>query len=1062
MRKTVIALIVVLPLLFVFIIFSSVNMASLGVNISANGIKITNKSTFENETIEIDLADKRHVALEVAVQPENATNKDYTFEVAEVEGSDFADVSVDKESGEISATGEGAAKVFAVSNDGGYRDGVTVLVNSSAPYDFDFSMFGVNGTDNLLTTDRNGNYTATVEAGLYAYNFSIKPKSFTESKLLAADQSTIADIDEGLREVLLPFSGRATLNATVPGGVDGDIVKSVILNVRAPQSATGIIINGRAGGATVLAESGARSSTFYIESPSAPEITFEDSRITAEVTSLGGKRYKAEVQIPEGYEEGDRFSAEVISGGKSESVVFNFVDFDYSVRASINLSQGEGGGLNALVQRKKKVTFYAVPAVPADGVTFEWSVSGEASPDILTPSQDGRSCALTANEFGNFVLKVDAVRGGKKLNIPQEISVSVISSVNGVRIVNSETDQTDLAARYTVAGTKYDSAGHKTENKYGLNIKAFNIGGTADNLPRGLDDLDVSVSDASVAELSKEGGVMNLIPKGTGSVTVTAAWKGNYTFGVNISNSLTLNVVKDAVEVSKPSQFMTETRAGSKVTLASDLSIGLNDDGTMMTDDAKKALLGRMSSTYNTAFYERTTDYTLDDSKLSYIVEFKADVYGNGHTVDCDAITQGFVDYTNPDKPSPKYPELYGRPNYFVDYKKGMASVAGQDNCAFLIRTDGVKLYGINLCACKDESLFNNGEYQLSRLNCIGTTLEVNASAEILNCRIRNGRSVLRIYGGNKAGDNYFVKSIDPASDCDGERANVKVEGCVISQGREFLLKIGANRALQASIPYGAEPTFKNENGIAYRAAEEEGSNVYNLKEDEYFYKHYVLTDVTLKDSVLETSGFFTVGIESNFAGNWLYPGTTAEPTYKTMTETWTSSGGTSFASVLRLEGDVRLYDWKDLELVNSDTLIESTMGGLSEWLKLDVANMFNFVKDAHPDKYADVVRTIDGNNFAHGGIAFYGGGINYSQLITDGLDAEFADLSHYRINISILADSKDSNLKREGEMLPKAAGTNDFNFYLYNAASANSYEKQLSDAQSGKKYTGVTKLNLY
>ena len=42
MRKNIIALMLVLPLLFVFVVFSSGNAASLGVSVSASGIEILN------------------------------------------------------------------------------------------------------------------------------------------------------------------------------------------------------------------------------------------------------------------------------------------------------------------------------------------------------------------------------------------------------------------------------------------------------------------------------------------------------------------------------------------------------------------------------------------------------------------------------------------------------------------------------------------------------------------------------------------------------------------------------------------------------------------------------------------------------------------------------------------------------------------------------------------------------------------------------------------------------------------------------------------------------------
>ena len=93
MRKNVIALMLVLPLLFIFVVFSSGNVASLGVSVSASGIEILEKP--EHDTLRLDLASyKNDTRLSAEVRPANASNKEYSFRVEEVEGSEFADVSV--------------------------------------------------------------------------------------------------------------------------------------------------------------------------------------------------------------------------------------------------------------------------------------------------------------------------------------------------------------------------------------------------------------------------------------------------------------------------------------------------------------------------------------------------------------------------------------------------------------------------------------------------------------------------------------------------------------------------------------------------------------------------------------------------------------------------------------------------------------------------------------------------------------------------------------------------------------------------------------------------------
>ena len=428
-------------------------------------------------------------------------------------------------------------------------------------------------------------------------------------------------------------------------------------------------------------------------------------------------------------------------------------------------------------------------------------------------------------------------------------------------------------------------------------------------------------------------------------------------------------------------------------------------------------------------------------------------MYGNGKSIDASKFTHA-LDGTGKAL-------FYKGPLYFVKYRE-MASVAGQDNCAFLIRTDGVTLYGVNLLGCSDSLLENeNGEYDLTKLNKTGTTLEINASCKILNCRVRNGRNVVRAYGGNRNGNKYFIDSLsENSAGVNDERITVQIEGCILSQGREFILKIGANRALRASRLNGQEPVLRDANARAY--TESGTSNQYSgisYTPGDYFYDHYVMTDVTLKNSVLETSGLFTVGIESNFSGEFLYEGASNHD-WRTFTREWERSGGTSFASVLRLEGDVRLYDWKDISLIDASTLIESPIGELREWLKLDIKGMIDLVSKKNPSVYGNMIETTSsGKQYVHGGIALYGGGRNYSSVDLTKLENS-SDLEHFNINISVLKDGT-GFMPKQGDILPGAAGTHDFNFYMYSTESKLNFVKQENDELKGLKYKGVSPVEL-
>ena len=78
-----------------------------------------------------------------------------------------------------------------------------------------------------------------------------------------------------------------------------------------------------------------------------------------------------------------------------------------------------------------------------------------------------------------------------------------------------------------------------------------------------------------------------------------------------------------------------------------------------------------------------------------------------------------------------------------------------------------------------------------------------------------------------------------------------------------------------------------------------------------------------------------------------------------------------------------------------------------------------------------------------HGGICFYGGGKNYSEVIVNN-----QDLLQFNVNLSILAkgltDSEsnedDVYAFQQGTFLPYAAGSEDFRFMMYTSNGNHSY----------------------
>jgi hypothetical protein len=420
-----------------------------------------------------------------------------------------------------------------------------------------------------------------------------------------------------------------------------------------------------------------------------------------------------------------------------------------------------------------------------------------------------------------------------------------------------------------------------------------------------------------------------------------------------------------------------------------------------------------------------------------YLINFKNNLYGNGFEINGDYITRA-TDATG-------NPLLFKGPLDFVQ-ARGMASVKAQDNIVFLVSGNGVTIDNVSLKGCSDESLYRDGVFDLSLLNYVGTTLDIASNAVVKNCRVSNGRTCIRAYGGD--GAKPIVDSIDEVN-VQKERITVSIESSIVTMAREFLLKIGANRSIKHS---------GNNNGLVGRLPKQNGGYYtpydYSNNTDQYFYDTYVITDVTLKNSVLASSGIFAIGMETHFAGMML------AGTGGIELENWVDLAATSLPSVLRMVGDVRILDWKKLTNVDSSTLIETSnlTEGL-QFLKLEIAEMLSSFSGQAG--YKGIIDTIDNEKCVHSGIAMYGGGHNYSYVDFSNMTSEmFAD---YNVNLSILAKDENGNNRPEtdalylqGTMLPMAAGVGDFKFYMYNSDSILSYEKQQALIESNEAYVVI------
>ena len=224
------------------------------------------------------------------------------------------------------------------------------------------------------------------------------------------------------------------------------------------------------------------------------------------------------------------------------------------------------------------------------------------------------------------------------------------------------------------------------------------------------------------------------------------------------------------------------------------------------------------------------------------------------------------------------------------------------------------------------------------------------SDCRVVNSRLSNGRTVLRAFGGD--GIDPVVTTDNPV-DAEREKIEVEVESCILANAREFLLKLGTNRKIRGEFVSTTtgngydtermEPSLTLD-GRSYSPSQD------NLS-DEEFVRNFVLTELTLENSALYNSGLFAIGFESSFAGPMLDGGMMP-------LDFWTDVGGTSYPALLRMVGEVRIYDWKPLSAVDSSTLIELPhgVGGNTAFLQLNIDDMLNKVRDYGGEEFADII----------------------------------------------------------------------------------------------------------
>jgi hypothetical protein len=1018
MRKKITLLILVLPILLILTVFTATKTAQLSYSVPASGIEIKNKP--ENGTFVLDLSQQDGFELDVTVSPYLAKNKSYEVMLSAVDGAQFASLVYDKEKKTVRADGVGQAKITVISADGGFKDSALVVVDSSRA--LSLSPVIKDGDGKALSIENGAALSSGAE---YFLSADIYPASYDGGAVLwESSDDTVLSVNEYTGHAVALLSGTAVVTATLReygGGSEQESFKrSFNVSVSAPQDR--LLANGKQSAEIILSGSAAETE-FFVETDgsSAQSVGLTDKgagRLTDfSIEELSANKFRVTAR----FSPGSDFSLYAECGGKTAEIKIKPRQFGFAIFGAYGTDGGE-----AYQRLNTASVYYALPAYYDADVSYALSCSDG---DLQTVDVANGVGWVKSEHSDEGEITFAAYKNGIEI-AKQSLRIKTVTPVSALSFAKSRED-TGLGESYVYGG--YDlKNGEYSSALMPLDVSFLSMGLYTDFDGQNA-ELGFEVSGGAQLEYKDGKPCLSFsnVSKAVREIKVKVYWLYAEYFGTDKASEFTFICASGGVNVADYASLKKASEDGRELVLQDDIMLGREGAGA----EEIKNYVTAVPTSYDWRYY-RNIGYS-SAPEIYFALEFKNDVYGNGRTLNAEYITQA--------KDKAGKPLLFKGPLDFVSI--GVAAVKAQDNAAFLVRTEGVKINNVVLKGCSDESLIENGTQDLTRLDYTGTVLEICADAEITESRISNGRTVVRVFGGAQAAQPVVsaASEVNAAS----ERVTVNLEKCVLSCAREFILKIGSNRVIDTEETEAAlfsPQKLLRADGTAYDPYQ-------NNLEDSYFTENYLIADVTLKNSVLYKSGLFSVGMETHFSGPML-DGKFGYLSH----ENWRDLSATSFATALRLEGDVRFYDWKRLDEVDCSTLIE-TLGGADAYLTLDIAQMFQKINKLYPEKYADIYATVNRRKYVHGGIACYGGGSNYANLDFSAYTGE--SLKDFKINLSVLSEgeSKLSVSYLQGLLLSAAAGNEDFRFLVLGADSAGSAEAQARELENGSAFSWLYNL---
>ena len=989
MAKKLILLLLIIPIVVMILLFAATQTLSNLVDVPVTGIEIIGADEF----VYLNMDNDETYTIEYAIYPTTAKNKDVSVSIEAFGDEPLAAFDFVMEDGKVTVvpTAAGAARVTLTTVSGGFRDSIIVYADSTQ----------LQGIESTITKSE----LYVGEAAAILTTFLPSNPSNTMLEYISDNPDVVQVNSNGV--VFARNKGTATI--LIVSEFDKSITDTVTVTVsNKDEMDLGV-------GESGLASFGATGKIpVSIKSDDAIALKNLSYRILDE----NG------VEVPESV-----IKAEFVISENKVDLEYQFQDLAFvgTVIVEITLTNDDlviTKSCSVSKMREFTLSF-------GENTVFDtWAGTTGLVPHTLTPedaevtysvSASNDNLTVSMNNNGNVV--INTLKAGittitlkatnEEYGLEKTATITVVIRPNKVAVTEAA-KKYGIEEIFTVGGYEFDASGNLIASATGN--KAFTLHfQTPTTAGEGFMENITWHSSSQEVLINKNGVISFANDTFVGEVKFWASF--SYGGVEEKTSEHTIRCVANGINVYSYADLYKATKATEHQIV---LHSNIKDDfgyinGEAVYENKETPYYSEIETTYDKTYYRN--DPEAGEPKVKILLEFKNDLYGNGYIINAHNITykieknekNGVIERIQDPN------ALFQGPLNFVMMREddgATTSVKAQDNICFAVY-ENVTLRNVELRGCDLEG-DEEGNQDLVDLDYIGTTVEIfGDNVNIAYSRLTNGRTVLRAFG-----------DIEDSS----KKIHINITNSVLSGAREFIMRVGSNRFIDGT-----------DNNIAPNLPGDT-TNDYNAKKDYYTFtaaqkatydEKYINTFVTIKNSVFKDSGIFAIGMDSHFAGAALHNGKglgALNANFEKYLGKWYDLAKTSYGAKLRFEGEVELYSWKDIEDIDSSTLIE--VKGTSGFdMKLDLQNMIETALSKEPEKFKNIVTPYNNKNYVHAGIAFFGGGKNYSVF-----DSENPiTLGHYDVS---LADAGQ-------QILAIAAGEEDFYFFIYDKTSPFTPQKQ-------------------